>query len=110
MDGIRLFLKLIKEVEKAENRLKQSGEQILDTAELLKAKITIAELLVDLNAIAHAEGMTDEEAAQITDMTTFIRERYKIQSGIYIAAEVKKGARKNENSDIRRAGAVQGLH
>lgn len=90
MKGIKLFLELFREIEETEKRVKQSGEAILDTNELLKNKIKLAELLIDLEYTARENELTKEEKEQIKTGIFRIRERYKIQSGIYVGVELRR--------------------
>lgn len=90
MKGIKLFLELFREIEEAEKRVRQSGEAILDTNDLLQNKIKLAEILIDLEYTARENELTEEEKEQIRKGIFRIRERYKIQSGIYVNVELKR--------------------
>lgn len=90
MKGIKLFLELFREIEETEKRVRQSGEAILDTNDLLQNKIKLAEILIDLEYTARENELTEEEKEQIRKGIFRIRERYKIQSGIYVNVELKR--------------------
>lgn len=90
MKGIKLFLELFREIEETEKRVRQSGEAILDTNDLLQNKIKLAELLIDLEYTARENELTEAEKEQIRAGIFKIRERYKIKSGIYVEAELRK--------------------
>lgn len=90
MKGIKLFLELFRELEETEKRVRQSGEAILDTNDLLQNKIKLAEILIDLEYTARENELTEEEKEQIRKGIFRIRERYKIQSGIYVNVELKR--------------------
>jgi hypothetical protein len=91
MKGIKLFLELFREIEETEKRVRQSGEAILDTNDLLQNKIKLAEILIDLEYTARENELTEEEKEQIRKGIFRIRERYKIQSGIYVNVELRRG-------------------
>ena len=90
MKGIKLFLELFREIEETEKRVRQSGEAILDTNDLLQNKIKLAELLIELEYTARENELTEEEKEQIRKGIFRIRERYKIQSGIYVNVELRR--------------------
>jgi hypothetical protein len=75
--------------ERLDEKIKKSGTSTLDTVETLPQKMEIAEIMAEIEHAVASGDFPDTERKMIYKLIMNARMKYRIQSGIYTAAEMK---------------------